>query len=179
MTSRCSDIQELVMVAAGRLDELPAEVREHVAGCPSCAVAARGERTLATLLEAAVPAAPHGLEQAVMAALPPRRWRRTVWSLIPVAVSFLIAAAGAVLAGGVPGGSLVTHLPRMAAGGVLAVLGAASDWTATLLALSRTVGATLPPGVTAGASLVALAGLGGLVLAVRRWAPETAWRRGR
>jgi len=175
--SRCSTFQELLATSSGALDELPVEAREHVETCPSCAEVARSERALAALLAAAVPAAIPGFEQDVLAALAPRSTRRTVWSLAPVVISCSIAGAGAVLAGGVPGGSLVAHLPSVAGRGVVSVMGAASEWTTALLAAGRTMATALPLGVTVGAAALALAGTVSLAFAVRRWAPGVAWRR--
>lgn len=177
MERSCSTFQELLVEGAGRLDELPTALRDHVATCRECAAMAGSERALAALLEAALPPRSAELDSGLIASLPPRRRRRALWSLVPVAASFLLAATGATVAGGVPGGSLLSHLPEIAGHGALALAGSASEWAAALAAVTRTVGASLPLAVPVVAALLALAGLGSVAIAVRRWAPEHAWRR--
>lgn len=179
METRCTTLQELLVEGSGRPDELPAQLRAHLAVCRECEAVASSERALAAMLDAAVPPLAEPLERAVLTALPPRRLRRGLWSLLPVAVSLLLAAVGAAVAGGVPGGSLLTHLPEVAGHGALALLGSASEWAVAMAAVTRTVGASLPVGVTAAAALLALVGFGSVAIAIRRWAPELAWRRER
>ena len=177
MESPCQAVAQLLVEARGTLDQLPPEARRHVASCTACAETAAFERRLASVVESALPPTDPDLEQLVLDHLPTYRLRRSLLAAVPVAASLAVITAGGVLAGGLPGGRLLGQVPMVAGHGWLHLLGAASDWSVALLAVTRTVGSVLPAFMPLAGSAVAVLGLASVVLAVRRWRPGVAWRR--
>jgi hypothetical protein len=177
VNSPCDQVAELLVEVQGALDRLPPEARRHASSCTVCAANAATERRLAGVLESVLPPSDPALEARVLARLQARRVRRSLLAALPVAASLAVVATGAVLAGGLPGSRLLGQVPMVAGHGWLHLLGAASDWSVALLAVSRTIGTALPAFMPVAGSAVALLGLASVVLAVRRWRPGEAWRR--
>ena len=177
MDSMCEQVAELLAEVRGALEQLPPAARHHAASCTVCAENAATERQLAGVLASVLPPSDPALEALVLAHLPARHVRRSLFAALPVAASLAVVAAGGALVGGLPGGRLLHQVPMVAGHGFLHLLGAASDWSVALLAVSRTVGSALPAFVPLAGSAVAVLGLASLALAVRRWRPGEAWRR--
>jgi anti-sigma factor RsiW len=89
----CEEVEKRITeLAALRVTEMPAEIREHLAGCPACTRALAAARLGRGLLAAAAdaPAPPAGFADRVLAALPATRpsrpetemWRLG-WGLVP------------------------------------------------------------------------------------------------
>ena len=169
MTGRCESCQEALVQFAGRGDELAADVAGHLAGCAACQAVAVQELGLADLLERALPAADPDLVTTVVNRLPRRSVRWQALRLLPVAASLFIALLGAVLLGGVPGGSLLAALPSASAHSVMTLSRALGDWAVATGAIVSTVGAGLSQAVVCGALVVAGVGLVLVAGMVRRW----------
>lgn len=176
MDRTCEQTAELLVETGGMTDRLPPEVRRHVAACTVCTEVAASERRLASVLGTVLPPPDPGLEPYVLAHPPTHRFRRSLLAAAPVAASLAVLAGGGALIGGLPGSHLLGRVPMVAGHGWLHLLGAASDWNVALLAVTRTVGATMPTFVPLVGTGVAVLGLASLVLAVRRWRPGEAWR---
>jgi predicted anti-sigma-YlaC factor YlaD len=177
MSGDCQAIQESLVELSGALHQLTVEEQQHLTACPECGGVAEAERELNQLLSAAVPAQDTELVEQIVESLPsPSRWRRAV-AFIPVAVSFLVVAAGALLVGGLPGSSFLPLLPIYSTQGWLSLTQVLLDWSVVLLTLSQAFQVELAP-VARIAGLISFAGLTGMTVAMfrnrktRRW-PET------
>ncbi len=169
MTSRCESCQEALVQAAGRTGNLPSGVAEHLAGCADCQAVAAAEIGLARLLELGIPVEDPRLIEAISAAVPRPSGRWRVLALLPVAASLMIALVGAVLLGGVPGGSLLAALPSASAKSVMTLSRALGDWTVAMSAVLHTAGTGLSQVVIWGALILTCLGLGLAGVMVRRW----------
>ena len=76
-----------------------------------------------------------------------------------------------------PDASLLAQLPLLSSHSWLALANAAGDWSVAMTAASGAVRMALSPAALAGAMLVAVVGLGLVVVATRRWLPVASWRR--
>lgn len=179
MHAQCQEIQESVVASEGRLDLLSESERSHVAGCSECARRAAEERTLTDLLAQAVPPADPKIERRVLAAVRARQARRRLTALLPVAASLLLAMAGVLLVGGVPGASLLALLPTWSGHGWMALLGAARDWGVIATTSVEIAGSAMSPAVVAGAAFLSIAVLVVLLLVARRWRRQVSWVRER
>jgi hypothetical protein len=104
------------------------------------------------------------------------RRRRRVLALLPVAASLLVALLGAVMLGGLPGGSLLALLPVWSSQGWVSLAASMADWNAVFTTAAGATTALLSPGVLAAAILVSLAGIGVIAFAARRWRQVSPWR---
>ena len=173
----CKQMIEALVEVAGDLDKLDASVRDHVETCASCRESAAAERSLDRVLSAAVPPGDPELEGRVSAMLAPARRRRRRAAFLPVAASSLVALAGGVVLGGVPGAGLIGQLPRLSSQLWLGLAGAASDWGVGVTTATAAASTTMPPGLQAASLLVSIAGLVAVVAAARRWRPLASWQR--
>jgi predicted anti-sigma-YlaC factor YlaD len=172
----CRNIQERLVEAAGDTAGLGEIELRHLASCTSCRAVAEAERGLGRLLDQAVPPANPMVAEQVMAAQP-LRVRRRVASWLPVAASLLLALLGVAMLGGVPGGSLLAQLPVVSSQAWLTLADAASDWGVAMSAAAGAVRLALPPAALIAAVVAALAGLGLVIAATRRWQPVARCRR--
>ncbi len=173
----CELIAETLVEVAGDPVGLSAAEREHLDACPSCRALAQSERHLDEVLAAAVPPADPALQQWVIAALRPLRGRRRLAALLPVAASLLTTLTGVAALGGVPGASMLRHLPTTSAHGWLSLVGAANDWVIALAATSRAAQLGLPGTVTILSLAAAALGTASVMIATRRWRPLAPWQR--
>jgi predicted anti-sigma-YlaC factor YlaD len=173
----CRNIQERLVEAAGDPSGLGELELAHLASCPTCRAVAGAERGLGRLLEQAVPPADPMVAEQVMAALQPLRVRRLVASWLPVAASLLLALVGVAMLGGVPGGSLLAQLPVVSSRAWLQLTAAVSDWGVAVHAAVGAARLALPPLAPLAALGAALAGLGLVIAATRRWRPVARWHR--
>jgi len=173
----CTAIRERLVEAAGDPARLEADDLRHLEECSGCRAVAEAERGLVRLLEQAVPPEDPAVVRRVMASLRPARVRRRIVALVPVAASLVLALLGAAVLGGVPGSSLLSQLPLVSSHSWLAVANTAGDWIVGVAAASDAARLALPTPLVIGAVLAALAGLGVVVLATRRWHPVASWRR--
>jgi Flp pilus assembly pilin Flp len=167
MSRDCQAIQESLVELSGALHQLAVEERQHVTTCAECGSVAEVESNLHQLLSAAVP--PHDAElvEQIVDSLPSlSRWRRA-FALLPVAVSFLVVAAGALLMGSLPGSSLLPLIPAYSTQGWLTLTQSLLDWSVVLLTLSQAFQVELAP-VAWIAGLISLAGLTGISVATFR-----------
>lgn len=173
----CRNIQERLVEAAGDPAGLGELELRHLASCATCRAVAEAERGLGRLLEQSVPPADPMVAEQVMAALQPLRVRRLLASWLPVAASLLLALLGVGMLGGVPGGSLLAQLPVVSSQAWLTLADAASDWGVAMSAAAGAARLALPPAVLIAAFVAALAGLGLVIVAARRWQPVARWHR--
>jgi hypothetical protein len=96
-------------------------------------------------------------------------------AFLPVAASFLLALAGGVVVGGVPGMGLLNRLPGLSSRLWLGLAEAAGDWGVAVTSATRAASTAMSPGLMAAAGLLSLAGLVAVVAAVRRWRPLASW----
>ena len=171
----CEAIQELLTEYLGETDRLSAAERQHVEVCPQCCEVAAAERALASIFTRALPPADPTMEAAVRAALHPVRLRRRVVALLPVAASLFVALLGAVLIGGLPGGSLLALLPMWSSQGWLSLAASLGDWGAVLSSAAGAATAVLGPVALTSAVLVSLIGIGVVGVAARRWRRISPW----
>lgn len=173
----CRTIQERLVDTAGDPSGLdPAEI-SHLEACPTCRAVAEAEAGLGRLLAQAVPPEDPDVVRQVMASLRPVRIRRRVAALLPVAASLVLALLGVAMVGGLPGVSLLAQLPLISSHSWLALAHAAGDWSVAMTAASGAARMVLSPVILAGAMLVAVIGLGLIVVAARRWLPVASWHR--
>ena len=111
MATNCEAIQERLTEYLGETERLSAEERRHVELCPQCCEVAAGENALGLIFSNVLPPADPAMESRVRAAMQTARRRRRLLALLPVAASLLFALLGAVMLGGLPGGSLLALLP--------------------------------------------------------------------
>jgi hypothetical protein len=131
------------------------------------------------LLSAAVPPADPRIEEHVMASIAPARARRRAVAFLPVAVSFVLAAVGAVLVGGVPGLGVVSFVPSWSADGWAAFVARISDWSLAVATGARASASLLDPAVLIAAGALGLLGLAGVAVTALRWRKASPWRRPR
>jgi hypothetical protein len=175
----CEAIQEMLAQQGGRAGRLDTACREHLEACPACQEVAAGERALGLLLSAAVPPADPRIEEHVMASIAPARVRRRAVAFLPVAVSFVLAAVGAFLVGGVPGLGVVSFVPSWSADGWAAFVARLSDWSLAVAAGARASASLLDPAVVIAAGALGLLGLAGVAVTALRWRKASPWRRPR
>jgi predicted anti-sigma-YlaC factor YlaD len=173
----CRAIQERLVEAAGDATGLGPVEFSHLEACPACRAVADAEAGLARLLAQAVPPEDPDVVREVMASIRPVSVRRRVAALLPVAASLVLALLGVVMMGGVPGASLLAQLPLVSSHSWLALAHAAGDWSVAMAAACSAARIALPPAILVGAMLVAVVGLGLIVVAARRWLPVASWRR--
>ncbi len=174
MDRGCQLLQEVLTEVEGETSRLSGAELRHLDSCASCRAVADAERRLVELLSTAVPPADGTVEEAVMRAV--RARDRRLVSLFPVAASLVLALVGVVAVGGVPGGSLLSHLPFWSSKGWLTVAGAASDWAVALAATSRAAQTTIPTLVHVAALAATAIGALSIVAAARRWRTLSPWR---
>jgi anti-sigma factor RsiW len=176
MTSHCQAIQESLVEHAGARHHLGQEQQQHLAACAECRAIAESEGELQKLLAEAVPPYDPELVQQVLKALPrPSRWRQLI-AFLPVAASLLLATCGALLAGGVPGSSLLPLLPRWSTQGGVSLMQGLFDWSVVLPVLSNALQAEIMLSVTAALVAVSGASLTGLVLLTQRQRKLHRWQ---
>jgi predicted anti-sigma-YlaC factor YlaD len=175
----CQAIQETLTELGGRLDRLDQADSQHLEVCADCREVAAAEKALGLLFSRAVPPADPVVEERVLAALRPVRVRRRLVAFVPVAASLLVALAGAVMLGGIPGSGIVGLLPEFSAQGWMGVAASVSDWGTAVAAGARAAAATLDPAFLAGAGLVSIFGLVGLAVTALRWRRISLWRNDR
>jgi hypothetical protein len=175
----CEAIQEMLAQQGGRVERLETACREHLEVCPACQEVAAGERALGLLLSAAVPPADPRIEEHVMASIAPARVRRRAVAFLPVAVSFVLAAVGAVLVGGVPGLGVISFVPSWSADGWATFVARLSDWSLAVAAGARASASLLDPAVVIAAGGLGLLGLAGVAATALRWRKASPWRRPR
>jgi hypothetical protein len=173
----CEAIQGMLAQIGGRVELLETACREHLESCPACQEVAAGERALGLLLSAAVPPADPRIEEHVMASIAPARMRRRAVAFFPVAVSFVLAAVGAVLVGGVPGLGVVSFVPSWSADGWAAFVARLSDWSLAVATGARASASLLDPAVLLTAGVIGLLGLAGVAVTAMRWRKASPWRR--
>jgi hypothetical protein len=175
MSGDCQAIQESLVELSGALHQLTVEEQQHLSACPECGSVAEAERDLHQLLDAAVPPSDAELVEQIVESLPSlSRWRRAV-AFLPVAVSFLVLAAGALLVGGLPGSSFLPQLPLYSTQGWVALTQVLLDWSVVLLTLSQAFQVELAP-VARIAGLISLAGLTGMAVVTFRNRKTRRWQ---
>lgn len=172
----CQTIQEMLTENGGGLERLDGAESRHLEVCPGCQEVAAAEKALGLLFRKAIPPADPLIEERVLAALRPVRIRRRIVAFLPVAASLLVALVGAVMVGGVPGSGILGLLPEFSTQGWLAFATSASDWGSAVATGARAAASTLDPAFLAGAGLVSIFGLLGVVLTALRWRRVSLWR---
>lgn len=175
MATNCEAIQERLTEFLGETERLSDEERRHVELCPQCCEVAAGENALGLIFSKVLPPADPGMESRVRAAMQTARRRRRLLALLPVAASLLFALLGAVMLGGLPGGSLLALLPVWSSQGWVSLAASVGDWNTVLTTAAGATTALLSPGVLAAAIVVSLAGLGVVGYAARRWRQVSPW----
>jgi hypothetical protein len=176
VATECQTVQEALAEHCGAVDHLEQAAREHLEVCAGCREVAAAEHALGLIFNRAVPPADPGLERAVLAALGPARLRRRFVAMVPVAASLLFAVIGAVLVGGVPGSGILGLLPGWSAQGSVAFASSVSEWYSVVTAGARAAAAAFGPRVAAGAAVLGVIGLTGVVTAALRWRKISPWR---
>ncbi len=176
MSTHCQAIQEMLTEYGGSVERLEEAARRHLDACPECREVAASEKAIGFLFKRAIPPADPSVEKNVMAALRPVRVRRRIVAFLPVAASLFVALLGAIMVGGVPGGGIVSFLPRWSAQGWTAFLASAADWTTAVATGARGAAATLDPAVLVAAGLLGLIGLAAVAVAALRWRKASPWR---
>jgi anti-sigma factor RsiW len=171
----CQAIQESLTEYGGRLDRLDRAASRHLEVCPDCREVAAAERAMGLLFAKAIPPADPAVEDRVLAALRPVRIRRRLVAFLPVAASLLVALLGAFMVGGVPGIGIVGLLPEFSAQGWMAFASSVSDWGTAVATGARAAATTLDPAFLAGAGLVSIFGLVGVVVTALRWRRISLW----
>lgn len=177
MAPNCEVIQELLAELGGETGRLSADDRRHLERCPQCCEVAAAEAALGLIFANALPPADPGMEARVRTAIRTSRRRRRAVALLPVAASLLVALLGAVMLGGLPGGSLLALLPVWSSQGWVSLAASISDWNAALTTIAGAATTVLSPGVLVAAVLVSLVGLGAIAVTTRRWRQVSPWRR--
>jgi hypothetical protein len=176
VASECQAVQETLSEHGGAVERLDGVAREHLEACPHCREVAAAEHALGLIFSRAVPPADLEIERAVMLSLAPVRLRRRVVAFVPVAASLLFALVGALLVGGVPGSGALNLLPGWSAQGWVALAGSVSEWYAVVTTGARAAAATIDPRLFAGAAVLGLLGLAGVVATAVRWRKASPWR---
>jgi hypothetical protein len=175
VADNCEAIQELLTEHLGDTDRLSATERQHVEVCPQCCEVAAAERALSTIFARALPPADPNMEAQIRAALRPVRIKRRVVALLPVAASLFVALLGAVMVGGLPGGSLLALLPMWSSQGWISLAASIGDWSAALNSAAGAATTLLGPASLVTAVLVAVLGIGVVGVAARRWRRISPW----
>ena len=175
----CQTIQEILTEHGGELERLDGAGSQHLEVCPDCREVAAAERALRLIFATAVPPTDPVMEERVLAALRPVRIRRRIVAFLPVAASFLVALVGAVMVGGVPGSGVLGLLPEFSTQGWMAFATSVSDWGTAVATGARAAATTLDPALLAGAGLVSIFGLVGVVVTALRWRRVSLWREDR
>ena len=175
MATSCEAIQELLAEHLGEVDRLTEPERRHVEVCPQCCEAAAAERALGRIFAMALPPADPEMETRILAAIRPARFRRRAVALLPVAASLFVALLGAVMLGGLPGGSLLALLPMWSSQGWVSLAATMGDWATVCTTTAGATTALLGPGVLATAVVITLAGIALVALAARRWRRVSPW----
>ena len=176
MATSCEAIQELLTEYGGEAERLSEEERRHLELCPQCCEVAAAENALGLIFAKVLPPADPTMEDRVRAAMRTARRRRRILALLPVAASLLLALLGAVMLGGLPGGSLLALLPVWSSQGWVSLAASVGDWNAVLTTAAGAATALLSPGVLVTAIVVSLLGFGAVVFAARRWRQVSPWR---
>ena len=176
MATDCQTIQEMLTENGGGLERLDGAESRHLEVCPGCREVAAAEKALGLLFRKAIPPADPVVEERVLAALRPVRIRRRIVAFLPVAASLLVALVGAVMVGGVPGSGILGLLPEFSTQGWMAFAAGISDGGSAVATGARAAAYTLDPAVLAGAGLVSIFGLVGVVLTALRWRRVSLWR---
>ncbi len=172
----CQTIQEMLTENGGGLEHLDGAESRHLEVCPGCREVAAAEKALGLLFRKAIPPADPVVEERVLAALRPVRIRRRIVAFLPVAASLMVALVGAVMVGGVPGSGILGLLPEFSTQGWMAFATGVSDWGSAVATGARAAATTLDPAFLAGAGLVSIFGLLGVVLTALRWRRVSLWR---
>jgi hypothetical protein len=172
----CEAIQTQLAEINGDTGQLTDEERLHLERCPECCEVAAGERALGLIFAGVLPAADPAMEHRVRSAIRSTRRRRRAIALLPVAASLFVALLGAVLLGGLPGGSLLALLPVWSSQGWVSLAATVSDWTAALRTAAGATEAVLSPALLGLTLVVSLLGVTVMVVATRRWRRISPWR---
>jgi hypothetical protein len=175
VATSCEAIQELLAEHNGEVNRLTDPARRHLEVCPHCCEVAAEERALGRIFALALPPADPEMESRVLAAARPARLRRRAVALLPVAASLLVALLGAVMLGGLPGGSLLALLPMWSSQGWVSLAASLGDWGTALTATAGAATTLLGPGVVAAAVVVTVFGAGVVTLVARRWRRVSPW----
>jgi hypothetical protein len=176
VATSCEAIQERLVEVGGAGERLSEDQRRHLERCPECTELAAAERALGSILVNVLPPADREMEQRLRFAMREAGRRRRMVALIPVAASLFVALLGAVLLGGLPGGSLLALLPVWSSQGWVSLAATAGDWTAALHTAAGATGAILSPALVGTALVVSLVGVAAIVTAARRWRRVSPWR---
>ena len=179
VATECQAVQESLAEHRGAVERLDRAARGHLEDCPLCQEVAAAEHALGLIFTRAVPPADPEIERAVLEALGTARLRRRLVAFVPVAASLLLAVIGALLVGGVPGSGVLSRLPGWSTQGWVAFAGGVSAWTTTVVAGARAAAAAIDPGLLAGAAVLGLLGLVGVVTTALRWRRISPWRERR
>jgi hypothetical protein len=177
VATNCEAVQELLAQHRGEPARLPDEERRHLEHCPQCCEIAAAENALGLIFKTVLPPADPGMEDRVRSAMRSARRRRRVLALLPVAASLLVALLGAVMLGGLPGGSLLALLPVWSSQGWVSLAATAGDWNTALHTVAGSASALLGSRVLVAAIVISLLGCSAVVLATRRWRQVSPWRR--
>lgn len=175
MATNCEAIQELLAEHNGETERLSGEERRHLELCPQCCEVAAAENALGLIFAKVLPPADPGMEERVRAAMSVVRRRRRVLALLPVAASLLVALLGAIMLGGLPGGSLLALLPVWSSQGWVSLAASVGDWNTVLTTAAGAATTLLSPGVLVTAIVVAFLGFAGVAVAARRWRQVSPW----
>jgi hypothetical protein len=173
----CRATRESLVEVAGDISRLVEADRRHLEACSSCRAEAEAEIGLDRVLSIAVPPPDPAVVSGVLASLRPARLRRRIVAFVPVAASFVLAALGVAMLGGLPGASLIARLPALSSQAWLSLVGAVNDWVVALAATSSAARLTVPASVPTSAAVLGLIGMALVVAATRRWRPITPWRQ--
>jgi len=172
----CEEIQTALTEAAGDIEALGGADRQHTNDCAECARVATEELELHAALASTMLPEDHELQQQIVAAVHARRVRRHLWTVVPIAASFLVAAVGVLMIGGLPGSGLLSLLPLWSGQGWMALSDAVRDWSLVLVTTARLAGDLIPPLVQIAAALLALAGFWTSASALSRARETVRWR---
>jgi hypothetical protein len=173
----CEAIQETLAEVLGETDRLSEEERRHLERCPQCCEVAAAEGALGLIFAQVLPPADPKLESRVRDAMRASRRRRRALALLPVAASLLVALLGAMMLGGLPGGSLLALFPVWSSQGWVSLAASVGDWNTVLSTVAGAASSLLSPVVLVGAVMISLIGIGVVVVTTRRWRQVSPWRR--
>ncbi len=176
VATSCEAIQELLAEVLGETRRLSDEERRHLERCPQCCEVAAAENALGLIFARVFPPADPNMEERVCTALRVSRRRRRVLALLPVAASLFVALLGAVMLGGLPGGSLLALLPVWSSQGWVSLAASVGDWNTVLTTAAGAASALVSPGVLLIAFVVSLLGFGVVAVTTRRLRQVSPWR---
>ncbi len=176
MATNCEAIQELLAEHLGETERLSGEERRHLELCPQCCEVAAAENALGLIFAKVLPPADPSMEERVRAAMFVARRRRRVLALLPVAASLLVALLGAIMLGGLPGGSLLALLPVWSSHGWVSLAASVGDWNTVLNTAAGAATTLFSPGILIAAFAVAFLGFAAVAVAARRWRQVSPWR---